>query len=113
MKEALGHEVKLDKNQMASAYEVQKSKEVLIPLPYMQGGHTMWEVNHSGDTIVIDKAKLSQTQAHWDDKLKSAVQFIVVKPGMQYISALNEDNALKRYCKANRIPFKHTKKKKC
>src|SRR5215217_5849554 len=105
MKEALGGEVKLDNNQIASAFEVKKSREVLIPVPYKRSGHRIFEINHVGETIYIDEAKLTESQAHFNDKHKQAVKFIVVKPGRQYIAALNEDNALKRYCKANRIPF--------
>lgn len=113
MKEALLSERKLDANEIASAYEIQKSRETLIPLPYMQTGHQMFEISHVGDVIYIDEARLSETQAHLFDKHKQSVQFIVVKPGCMYISALNEGNALKRYCKANRIPFENKKKKKC
>lgn len=113
MKEVLITEHKLSANEIASAYEIQKSREVLIPLPFMQTGHKMWEIKRLGDTIIIDEADLTESQAHFNDKNKQAIKFIVVKPGCQYIGSLNEDNALKRYCKANKIPFKHKKNKKC
>lgn len=64
-------------------------------------GHTLWEINI--ETLDICKAQFfidSTLQGDWNwkkgDKLKGHIE-LLRKPGYEYVSALNKENALKLF----------------
>ena len=63
-------------------------------VPY--NGHVVWEINN--ETLEVEKAKFSNATYHFGGENKKE---IIVKKGYTYISALNKENALKK--------FKHNK----
>jgi hypothetical protein len=105
MKEALQQELKMDRDQVNSSIIVPSSAPSYEETPFMKLGHKIWEIRHVGDIIDIDKAELTSSMVQWEDKNFKARKLIVKKPGCYYISALNEDNALKRYCKVMGLSF--------
>jgi hypothetical protein len=76
---------------------VKQKKEVEITytnslIPH--SGHKVWEINK--ETLEVKEAKFSNTNYHIGAKNKKE---IIKKNNCEYISALNKENALKKYKK--------------
>lgn len=61
-----------------------------VIIPYE--GHVIWQINKK--TLEIERAKFSNATYTYGEKMKKE---IIRKEGFEYVSALNEKNALRKF----------------
>ena len=104
MKEALETTIQDSLSQRQAAREIRQEKQKYFNLPYMQRGHTMFEIDPRAQTV--QAAELSEAKVHFSDPDLRPKKHIVAKAGCIYLSALNETNAIKRYARVQNAKFK-------
>lgn len=104
MKEALETTLQDNLQLRGGNKEIRQQSQKYFALPYMQRGHTMFEIDPQAQ--IVQKAELTEPGVHFLNPKLSMPKRIVAKPGCIYLSALNETNAIKRYARVQNARFK-------